>query len=81
MAAMPVQHPPLHADDVSTGNNREQFSLLGTAFRCFECPEDVSMLVIESDVAAKLQISIIEPDTRTVMQPVTPEKYANNAEP
>ncbi|MCA9009996.1 MAG: hypothetical protein KDB01_09635, partial [Planctomycetaceae bacterium] len=67
MAEVSVKHQPLHADFVPAGNEQEQFSLLGTAFKCFECPEDFSMIVIESDVAAKLQISIIEPDTRVTL--------------
>lgn len=67
MAEVSVKHQPLHTDFVPAGHRQEQFSLLGTAFKCFECPEDFSMIVIESDVAAKLQISIIEPDTRVTL--------------
>ena len=43
-------------------------SLLGTAFQCFECSDEITTLVLTADERAKLQISIIEPavpDART----------------
>lgn len=50
----------LRFDRLPAVGNQVRFSLLGTAFRCFECSEDIGSLVIESDDEAKLQISIIE---------------------
>ncbi len=73
LAAMPTsasfltnscRNPTLHMDQLSAADNHAQFSLLGTAFRCFECSADIPLLVIESDDAARLQISIIEPEAR-----------------
>jgi len=59
----------LRSDPLPAAGNQTQFSLLGTAFRCFECSEDIGSLVIESDDDAKLQISIIEPDARVTTLP------------
>ncbi|MEJ7595010.1 MAG: hypothetical protein WKF77_26080 [Planctomycetaceae bacterium] len=59
------KHRSLRFDQLPASDNHLQFSLLGTAFRCFECSEDIASLVIESDVAAQLQISIIEPEANT----------------
>jgi len=56
------EHRSLRFDLLPAGRNQARFSLLGTAFRCFECSEDIESLVIESDDAARLQISIIEPE-------------------
>lgn len=39
-------------------------SLLGTAFQCFECADDIATLVLVSDESAQLQISVIEPAVR-----------------
>ena len=39
-------------------------SLLGTAFHCFECSDDIATLVLTSDEFAELQLSIIEPAVR-----------------
>ena len=64
------EHMSLHFDPLPAAGNQAQFSLLGTAFRCFECSEDIGSLVIESDDAAKLQISIIEPDARVTTLPL-----------
>lgn len=36
-------------------------SILGTAFQCFECSDDIETLVLTSDESAQLQVSIIEP--------------------
>ena len=52
----------LRFDQLPAADNHLRFSLLGTAFRCFECSEDIASLVIESDDAAQLQISMIEPE-------------------
>ena len=52
----------LHYDLLPAPGIPVGFSLLGTAFRCFECTEDIAFLLLESDDAAKLQISIIEPE-------------------
>ena len=52
----------LRFDVLPATGNPSQFSVLGTAFRCFECSEEIGSLVIESDAGAKLQISIIEPE-------------------
>jgi len=73
LAAMPAsasfltnscRNQTLHMDQLSAADNHAQFSLLGTAFRCFECSADIPLLVIKSDDAARLQISIIEPEAR-----------------
>ena len=56
------KHRSLRFDLLPAARNHARFSLLGTAFRCFECSEDIESLVIESDEAARLQISIIEPE-------------------
>jgi len=58
----------LGVETISTDFDHEQFSLLGTAFQCFECADDVASLVIESDASTQLQISIIEPDECSVTQ-------------
>ena len=69
MYATPHNHVSLRFDRLPAAGKQAQFSLLGTAFRCFECSEDIESLVIESDDTAKLQISIIEPDTRVTILP------------
>lgn len=51
----------LHFDLLPAPSIPVKFVVLGTAFRCFECTEDIESLLLESDDAAKLQISIIEP--------------------
>ena len=55
------EHRSLRFDSLPAVGIQARFSLFGTAFRCFECSEDIESVVIESDVAARLQISIIEP--------------------
>jgi hypothetical protein len=61
-SATSTEHNSLHLDQFSAASDQAQFSLLGTAFRCFECSDDIESLIIESDDAAQLQISIIEPE-------------------
>jgi hypothetical protein len=51
----------LRSDIISADFDHEQFTLPGTAFRCFECSDHVASIVIQSDASAQLQISIIEP--------------------
>ena len=50
----------LHVKSISDAKE-QRCSVLGTAFQCFECSDDVSTLVIESDESAQLQVSVIEP--------------------
>lgn len=61
-SAMSTEHQSLRLDRFSAASHQARFSLLGTAFRCFECSDDIASLVIEYDNAAQLQISIIEPE-------------------
>ena len=61
-SGMSTEHYSLRLDRFFADSHQARFSLLGTAFRCFECSDDIASLVIESDDAAQLQISIIEPE-------------------
>ncbi|MBC7967739.1 MAG: hypothetical protein H7Z17_17640 [Fuerstia sp.] len=63
-SARSSEHNSLRLDRFSAASKQTRFSLLGTAFRCFECSDDIASLVIESDDGAQLQISIIEPEAR-----------------
>ena len=61
-AATSGENQMLHTDRLPVAGSNTRFPLLGTGFRCFECSEDVGTLIIESDDAARLQITIIEPE-------------------
>lgn len=64
MATIRCEDPTLSTNLLPAAINQAQYSLLGTAFLCFECSEEVASLVIKSDNDASLQISIIEPETK-----------------
>ena len=61
MATISCDDPTLSMNLLPAATRQEHYSLLGTAFLCFECSEDVASLVIKSNDDASLQISIIEP--------------------
>ena len=60
-AATSGENQMLQTDRLPVAGSPARFPLFGTGFRCFECSEDIGTLIIESDDAARLQISIIEP--------------------
>ena len=65
MATTTVENRSLSVDSLPADRCRQQYSLIGTAFRCFECSDDVASLVISCDDTAQLQISVIEPERNT----------------
>ncbi len=54
----------LSVEKIEPNFESKHYSLLGTAFHCFECSDDIKTLVLTSDELAQLQISIIEPAVR-----------------
>ena len=54
----------LHVEKIERTLESQHCSILGTAFHCFECSDDIATLVLTCDKAAELQISIIEPAVR-----------------
>lgn len=64
MATTSGNSEPMTVHAIAADFDGMRYSLLGTAFCCFECSDDISELVIESEDSSLLQISIIEPITR-----------------
>ena len=64
MATTSGNSEPLKVVAIAANFDGMRYSLLGTAFCCFECSDDISELVIESDDSTQLQVSIIEPFAR-----------------
>jgi len=54
----------LSVEKIAPDFESKHCSLLGTAFHCFECSDDIATVVLTSDESAQLQISIIEPGVR-----------------
>jgi hypothetical protein len=54
----------LHVEKIASNVEGKHCSLLGTAFHCFECTDEIATLVLTSDESAQLQISVIEPAGR-----------------
>ena len=54
----------LSVEKIEPNFENKHCSLLGTAFHCLECSDDIKILVLTSDEMAQLQISIIEPAVR-----------------
>lgn len=51
----------LRVETIEPTLQSQHCSILGTAFQCFECSEDIETLILTSDESAQLQVSIIEP--------------------
>jgi len=54
----------LSVEKIEPNFESKNYSLLGTAFHCFECSDNIATLVLTSDELAQLQISILEPAVR-----------------
>ena len=54
----------LCVEKIAANFDNQRCSLLGTAFHCFECTDEIETLVLVSDESAQLQVSVIEPAVR-----------------
>ena len=60
MATTDSDRPALRTMRLHVTDPPSQFSLLGTAFVCIECPAAATTVTIEADTTAQLQVSVLE---------------------